>query len=226
VIIAVITAAKAALSLAVAVDGIFYQHIGAITRISRLEKSLRMKGVVRYEHFAQQRGRLRIAARELRKPRSALLRWYFERFVQKLGKLAVLRLAQILLKHLGNPRLVDSRCSRRLDPLIGTCARNDWRGLSPRIPPIVRLRDIGCRPLGVTILAVVKTVFGGSWNTERRTKTIALYIGAAAKWTRIKFHITHVLDSVILANATAGENIERFPAIAGWFSTNLRTSSV
>jgi hypothetical protein len=45
--------------------------------------------------------------------------------------------------------------------------------------------------LGVTILAIVKAVFGVGWNTERRTKAIALYIGAAAKWARIKFDVTH-----------------------------------
>jgi hypothetical protein len=60
------------------------------------------------------------------------------------------------------------------------------------IPPIVRLRNIGGGwPLGVTILAIVKTVFGVGWNTERRTKAIALYIGAAAKRARIKFDVTH-----------------------------------
>jgi hypothetical protein len=57
----------------------------------------------------------------------------------------------------------------------------------------VRFRDIVSGwSLGVTILAVVKTVLGTSCNAERRTKAIALYIGAAAKWARIKFHITHV----------------------------------
>jgi hypothetical protein len=74
----------------------------------------------------------------------------------------------------------------------------------------VRRRDIACGwPLGVTILAVVKTVFGGSWNAEGRTKAIALYIGAAAKRTRIKFHVTHFPGSAMLADTSAGENIER-----------------
>jgi hypothetical protein len=63
--------------------------------------------------------------------------------------------------------------------------------------------------LGVTILAVVKTVFGGHWNAEGRTKAIALYIGAAAKRARIKFHVTHFPGSAMLADAAAGENIER-----------------
>jgi hypothetical protein len=77
--------------------------------------------------------------------------------------------------------------------------RTRYRGLSACIPTIVRLRDIACRwPLGVTILAVVKTVLGTSWNTERRTKAIALYIGAAAKWARIKIHVTHVPGSAML----------------------------
>jgi hypothetical protein len=88
--------------------------------------------------------------------------------------------------------------------------RNRYRGLSAHIPPIVRRRGIRCgRPLGVTILAVVKTVFGGSWNAEGRTKAIALYIGAAAKRARIKFHVTHFPGSAMLAEATASENIER-----------------
>jgi hypothetical protein len=66
-----------------------------------------------------------------------------------------------------------------------------WLGVpSARVPPIVRLRDIGCGwPLGVTILAVVKTVFRTGWNTERRTKALGLYIGAAAKRAWIKFRV-------------------------------------
>jgi hypothetical protein len=73
----------------------------------------------------------------------------------------------------------------------------------------VRVRDIVSGwPLGVTILAVVKTVLGTSWNAERRTKAIALYIGAAAKWARIKFHVTHVSGSAMFAGEAAIENIE------------------
>jgi hypothetical protein len=77
--------------------------------------------------------------------------------------------------------------------LVVVRPRHQCRCLSARIPPIVRLRDIGSGwTLGVTILAVVKAVFGGCWNAERRAKAIALYIGAAAKWARIKLHVTHV----------------------------------
>jgi hypothetical protein len=47
------------------------------------------------------------------------------------------------------------------------------------------------RTLRVTILAVIKTVLGFGWHTERSAKAITLYIGAAAKWTRIKFGFTH-----------------------------------
>jgi hypothetical protein len=94
--------------------------------------------------------------------------------------------------------------------LVGMFPRNRYRDPSARIPPIVRRRDVACGwPLGVTILAVVKTVFGGSWNAEGRTKAIALYIGAAAKRARIKFHVTHFPGSAMLADAAAGENIER-----------------
>ena len=61
-------------------------------------------------------------------------------------------------------------------------SRNSCRGLTTCIPPIVRPRNIGCGwPLGVTILAIVKAVFGVGWNTERRTKAIALYIGGRFK---------------------------------------------
>jgi hypothetical protein len=74
----------------------------------------------------------------------------------------------------------------------------------------VRLRDIVSGwPLGVTILAVVKTVLGTSWNAERRTKAIALYIGAAAKWARIEFHVIHVSGSAMFAGeAAAIESID------------------
>jgi hypothetical protein len=66
--------------------------------------------------------------------------------------------------------------------------RTRCRGAAARVPPIVRLGDIGCGwPLGVTILAVVKTVFGAGGNTERHAKAIGLYIGAAAKRAWIKF---------------------------------------
>jgi hypothetical protein len=61
--------------------------------------------------------------------------------------------------------------------------------------------------LGITILAVVKTVLGTSWNAERRTKAIALYIGAAAKWARIKFDVTHVSGSAMFAGEAAIESI-------------------
>jgi hypothetical protein len=65
----------------------------------------------------------------------------------------------------------------------------------------MRLCNISCGwPLGVTILAIVKTVFGIGCNAERRTKAIALYIGAAAKWARIEFDITHVPSSAMLVD--------------------------
>jgi hypothetical protein len=74
----------------------------------------------------------------------------------------------------------------------------------------MRPRNIGCRwTLCVTILAIVKTVFGVCWHTERGAKAIALYIGAAAKWARIKFDVTHALDSAILTNAPASKIIKR-----------------
>jgi hypothetical protein len=79
----------------------------------------------------------------------------------------------------------------------------------------VRLRDIvSSWPLGVTILAVVKAVLGASWNAERRTKAIALYIGAAAKWARIKFHVTHVSGSAMFVGEAVIESIDnrRWPA--------------
>jgi hypothetical protein len=73
----------------------------------------------------------------------------------------------------------------------------------------VRLRDIVSGwPLGVTILTVVKTVLGTSWNAERRTEAIALYIGAAAKWARIKFHVTHVSGSAMFAGEAVIESID------------------
>jgi hypothetical protein len=66
----------------------------------------------------------------------------------------------------------------------------------------VRLRDIVSGwPLGVTILAVVKTILGTSWNAERRTKAIALYISAAAKWARIKFYVTHISGSAMFLSS-------------------------
>jgi hypothetical protein len=104
--------------------------------------------------------------------------------------------------------------------------RTRYGGLPARIPTIVRLRDIVCGwPLGVTILAVVKTVVGTSWNSERRTKAIALYIGAAAKWARIKFHVTHVPGSAMFAGEAAGESIEGFTTIAGRLCADLCTNS-
>jgi hypothetical protein len=73
----------------------------------------------------------------------------------------------------------------------------------------VRLRDIVSGwTLGVTILAVVKTVLGTSWNTKRSTKAVALYIGAAAKWARIKFHVTHDSGSAMFAGEAAIESID------------------
>lgn len=89
-------------------------------------------------------------------------------------------------------------CGNRCDELallVGMFSRNGYRGLIACIPPIMRPCNIGCGgTLGVTILAIVKTVFGVSWNTERGAKAIALYICAAAKWARIKFDVTHVPD--------------------------------
>jgi hypothetical protein len=65
----------------------------------------------------------------------------------------------------------------------------------------MRPRNIGCRwTLCVTILAIVKTVFGVCWHTERGAKAIALYICAAAKWARIEFDITHVPGSEMLVD--------------------------
>jgi hypothetical protein len=65
--------------------------------------------------------------------------------------------------------------------------------------------------LGVTILAIVKAVLGAGWKTERRTKAIALYIGAAAKWAWIKIHVIHVqVSAIMLVDAAASENIETF----------------
>jgi hypothetical protein len=99
--------------------------------------------------------------------------------------------------------------------------RNSYRGLAACIPPIMRPRNIGCGwTLGVTILAIVKTVFGVGWHTERGAKAIALYIGAAAKWARIKFDVTHVLDSAMLTNAMASKIIERCVTVTGWISGN------
>jgi hypothetical protein len=58
-------------------------------------------------------------------------------------------------------------------------------------------RHIGRRgALCVTILAVVKTVLGFCRHTKRSAKAVTLYIGAAAKWARIKFGVTH--DSVLI----------------------------
>jgi hypothetical protein len=47
-------------------------------------------------------------------------------------------------------------------------------------------------------------------DTERRTKAIALYIGAAAKWARIKFHVTHVPGSAMFGVEAAAESIDGF----------------
>jgi hypothetical protein len=95
---------------------------------------------------------------------------------------------------------------------------------------MVRLRDIACGwPLGVTVLAVVKAVFGGSRNAEGRTKAIALYIVAAAKRARIKVHLTHFPGSAMLADVGVGENIGMsrqsplgFPAICAPAQSNAR----
>jgi hypothetical protein len=68
--------------------------------------------------------------------------------------------------------------------------------------------------LGVTILTIVKTVLGAGWKTERSTKAIALYIGAAAKWAWIKIHVIHVpASAIMLADAAASENIDNFTPI-------------
>ena len=84
--------------------------------------------------------------------------------------------------------------------------RSSCRGVTARIPQIMRPCDIGCgRPLGVTILAIVETILGAGWNTKRRAEAIALYIGAAAKWARIKFDVTHVPGSAMRAGAAAGQ---------------------
>ena len=95
----------------------------------------------------------------------------------------------------------------------GALARNfPWtrfRGRSPRIPTLVRLGDIVSGwTLGVTIFAVVKTVFGASWNAERCTKAIALDIGAAAKWARMKFDVTHVSRSAMFAGEADIQSID------------------
>jgi hypothetical protein len=80
--------------------------------------------------------------------------------------------------------------------------------------------------LGVTILAIVKAVFGVGWNTERRTKAIALYIGAAAKRARIKFEVTHDSGSPTLADAAASQNMKRRMTIAVLFSADVCTAQV
>src|ERR1700722_19124356 len=105
-----------------------------------------------------------------------------------------------------------SNVIRRQDQtLVGVFAGDRCGDLPAGVPAIVRLCGIGCcRPLGIAILAVIKTVFGGRWNGEGRTKTVALDIGAAAKWARIKFHITHVPGSAMFSKAAAGENVECF----------------
>ena len=74
--------------------------------------------------------------------------------------------------------------------------------------------------MGVTILAIGKTVFGVCWHTERGAKAVAMYIAAAAKWARIKFDVTHVLYSAMLTNATASKIIKRCVTVTGCFSGN------
>lgn len=64
-----------------------------------------------------------------------------------------------------------------------------------RIPASVRRNDIrGGRPLRIAILAVVETIFWANSNAERRAETVARDIAAATKWTRVKFHVDHVLS--------------------------------
>jgi hypothetical protein len=114
------------------------------------------------------------------------------------------------------------------DVLARSFQRTRCRGRSARIPTIVRSRDIVCGwPLGVTILAVVKAVLGTSLNAERRTKAFALYIGAAAKWARIKFHVTHVPGSALFLGEAAILSIEEFTRIvAGRLRADLCIGSV
>jgi hypothetical protein len=81
--------------------------------------------------------------------------------------------------------------------LGGFFPRNSRRGLTACIPALMRPRNIGRgRTLGVTVLAVVKTVIGRGWHTERGAVAITLYVSAAAKWTRIKFDVAHVTAAV------------------------------
>jgi hypothetical protein len=79
------------------------------------------------------------------------------------------------------------------------------------------------RPLGVTILAVVKTILGTNWNAERRTEALAPYIGAAAKGARVKFHITHVSGSPMFADEAA---IEGMAIIAGRLCADFCSGAV
>ena len=124
----------------------------------------------------------------------------------------------MLLRFCG--RLV-ATAAMTLSLLVGMFPRNSYRGLAASIPPIMRPRNIGCGwTLGVTILAIVKTVVGVGRHTERGAKAIALYIGAAAKWARIKFDVTHVLDSAVITNARASKIRERCVTITGCFSGN------
>jgi hypothetical protein len=111
--------------------------------------------------------------------------------------------------------------------LAGIFSRTRRRAPSAPIPTIVCLRDIGCRwPLCVAILAVVKTIFGASWNSERRTKAIALYVAAAAKWAWIKLYVTHDPGSVMFAGEAACENTEGFTLNVGRLRVNLCANSV
>jgi hypothetical protein len=72
--------------------------------------------------------------------------------------------------------------------------------------------------------SVPKAVFGVGRNTERRTKAIALYIGAAAKWARIKFDVTHDPRLAMLADAAASQKMKRRMTIAVLFSADVCTA--
>jgi hypothetical protein len=77
------------------------------------------------------------------------------------------------------------------------CGRSNTGGLAACIPPIMCPGNIGCGgTLGVTVLAIVEAVRGICWNTERGAEAIALYIGAAAKWTRIQFDVAHARSQI------------------------------
>jgi hypothetical protein len=85
--------------------------------------------------------------------------------------------------------------------LVGLLLRN---GLGPTacVPHVMSPFRIGrCGTLRVTIFAVVKTVLGFCRHTKRSAKAITLYIGATAKWARIKFGVTHDSNPALLARS-------------------------